>query len=130
MYSYQEVRPRLFEEKNSTEFIKFRDNAMRLLNEAGAVCGFNCFKNVYVGDTDIMLAMCDRLVELGDVKEVTGDNICGQNRVYVKAREQSQTKCTDPEGGIRRECSTCGRKRYLTCDSGLCDSGYSGWIPI
>jgi len=60
---------------------------MRLLNEAGAVRGFNAFKGVSVGDSDIMLAMCDRLVELGDVKEITGANVFGQDRVYVRVRD-------------------------------------------
>jgi hypothetical protein len=83
MYSYQATKPRLFTEENQVSFIKFRDNALRLLDEAGALCGFNAFKGVFVGDTDLMLAMCDRLVELGDVKEITGADVFGQDRIYV-----------------------------------------------
>lgn len=85
MYSYQEVRPQLFTEVNSVAFIRFRDNAMRLLKDAGAFRGFNAFRGVSVLDTDTMNAMCDRLVEMGDVKEIAGANVSYQDRVYVKA---------------------------------------------
>lgn len=34
-----------------------------------------------------------------------------------------------PEGEIKRDCLTCRRKRYGTCDPVFCDAGFSGWIP-
>lgn len=52
-------------------------------------------------------------------------------RVAMAAIEEYRTAShNDKEVEIKRECSTCGRKRYLTCDQGLCDTNYSGWIPI
>jgi hypothetical protein len=52
--------------------------------------------------------------------------------IYNAAQQNltgNNTPKTPPEGEIKRECSTCGRERYGTCDPSLCDTGYSGWIP-
>lgn len=83
MYVYSKVRPRLFTEEASVAFIKVRDNAKRLLNQAGAFMSLKPFDGVSVGDTDLMLAMLDRLVEIGDIREITGADVFGQHRVFV-----------------------------------------------
>lgn len=85
MYSYQAVRPQLFSEEYQAAFIKVRDNAKQLLDQAGAFMSFKPFSGVSVGNTDIMLAMLDRMVELGDIREVTDANVWGQHRVFVAA---------------------------------------------
>ena len=86
MYSYQVTKPSLFTEQAQAAFIKFRDNALQLLDEAGAFMSFKQFHGVSVGDTDIMLAMLDRLVEIGDVREITGSDVFGQHRVFISAK--------------------------------------------
>ena len=81
MYSYESTKPKLFNEANSTEFIKFRDNALRLLKSAGAFMGSYAFNGVSVKSSDIQLAFCDRLVEIGDVIEIEY-NANGQDRIF------------------------------------------------
>jgi hypothetical protein len=39
------------------------------------------------GCTWFMMACVDRLVELGEIKEVLRDNIAGQYRIFVKPKE-------------------------------------------
>lgn len=87
MYSYQTERPRLFTEEAQVQLIKVRDNALRLLNQAGAFMCLRPFEGVSVGDSWLMLAMIDRLVELGDIREVTSADVCGQHRVFVAAHD-------------------------------------------
>lgn len=38
------------------------------------------------GDSWEMMARVDRLVELGEIREITGSNVAGQDRVFVEAR--------------------------------------------
>ena len=62
--------------------MKARDAAAELLGKAGAFMAFSALKNVSYGDTFRALAILDRLVELGIIKEVThGARV--QDRVFV-----------------------------------------------
>jgi hypothetical protein len=83
MYSYQTEKPALFTEGGQRDFLKTRDHVHALLKKAGAfrmqeamicsVCSWT------------QLAMIDRLVELGEIREITGGNVAGQHRVFVAA---------------------------------------------
>jgi len=86
-YSYATERSWLFTEQGSTCLVRARDNAMRLLREAGAFMAFAPLRGVQYGDTWKALAILDRMVEMGDIREVTGANVRGQDRVFVAARE-------------------------------------------
>lgn len=82
-YDYATERPKIFTEDGQTMFLKIRDNAKRLLGEAGAV---RCQELVggCSGDSWQMLACVDRLVELGELREVTvRERVAGQHRVFV-----------------------------------------------
>jgi molybdenum-dependent DNA-binding transcriptional regulator ModE len=85
-YSYQTERPWLFTEEGQVCLLKARDQALKLLDEAGAFMAFSTLKGVSYGDTWKALAILDRMVEMGDIREVTGSNARGQDRVFVKAR--------------------------------------------
>ena len=81
VYNYQDWRHEAFAEENQVVFLRIRDNVQRLLKIAGA------FKHtsVYVGvtsDNYTMAACIDRLVELGEIVEVTGD-VAWSDRVFV-----------------------------------------------
>lgn len=84
MYKYSEAKPRLFTEDGQKMFLAIRDNVHRLLKLAGAVrmeeamCGG--------GSSWDMLACVDRLVELGEIREITNGDVAGQHRVFVSAR--------------------------------------------
>lgn len=86
MYSYQDVRPWLFTEEGQVALLKVRDRAFALCDQAGACVGFKAFKGVSVGDTDRMLSILDRLVELGDLVQVTGPEAWGQDAIYRRPR--------------------------------------------
>lgn len=83
-YDYATERPAIFTEDGQVMLLKIRDNAARLIQAAGAVRFQEMTANV-VGDSWTMLACVDRLVELGELREVTPPGSCaGQHRVFVK----------------------------------------------
>ncbi len=86
-YLYEDIRPRLFTEEGSVTFTRIRDHIKYLLSVAGAVRMLEAIK-VGSGDSWTLLACVDRMIELGEIREV-GDspNVAGQHRVFVKARE-------------------------------------------
>lgn len=85
MYDYQNEKANIFTEDGQVLFLQVRDNAKRLIKQAGAVrmqeiilgCG---------GDSWHMLACVDRLIELGELREVTQGDVAGQYRVFVAAK--------------------------------------------
>jgi hypothetical protein len=88
-YSYQAERPWLFTEEGQVCLLKARDAAFKLLDEAGAFIAFRALKNVPYGDTWKALALLDRLVELGDIREVTVPrDVWAQDRVFIRPRSR------------------------------------------
>lgn len=84
-YNYSEVKPRLFTEDGVNTFVKIRDKVNQLLEQAGAVRAQESMVNA-TGDTWTMLASLDRMVELGELKELTQlPPPIGQYRVFIKA---------------------------------------------
>jgi hypothetical protein len=86
MYNYESQKHWIFTDDGQKAFIKARDNALALLSKAGAFMTFSPLKNVPYGDTWQGMALIDRMVELGDIREVTGPSVAGQHRVFVDAR--------------------------------------------
>lgn len=82
MYNYENERHKIFTEQGQREFLKVRDAAHRLLREAGAFTMFSALKDVS-GDSWLQMAYIDRLVELGEIREITNGNVAGQHRVFV-----------------------------------------------
>lgn len=81
-YIYEEQRPQIFTEEGQVKFLAVRDRVKRLLKQAGAVKMWPALDEC-PGDSWLAMAFIDRLVELGEIKEVTGDNVAGQDRVFV-----------------------------------------------
>lgn len=85
MYKYEEIRPRLFTEDGQVMFLKIRDSVHHLLGVSGsfrmeeAITGF-------FGNTWDMIACVDRLVELGEIREITTGGVAGQHRVFVSTK--------------------------------------------
>ena len=85
MYKYEEQKQGIFTESGQEMFLSIRDKSKQLLKQAG------CFKmgNVIsgqVGDTWQMLACVDRLVELGEIREIEQNGaVAGQDRIFVNA---------------------------------------------
>jgi hypothetical protein len=81
-YKYETERGAIFTENGQKDFLQIRDKASKLLDSSGA------FKsdNVLTGDCWFALACLDRLVELGELKEVTSGGR-GQDRVFIRGEE-------------------------------------------
>ena len=82
MYNYNEIKPVLFTEDGQVMFLKIRDRINRLLKEAGAVRMQEAISGC-TGSSWDMLACVDRMVELGELRELTGEKCAGQYRVFV-----------------------------------------------
>lgn len=85
-YQYQKERPYVFSEAGQKQFLSIRDRVGRLLKEAGAF-RLDAALAHETGSWWEMTACVDRLVELGEITEITGPAIVGQHRVFVRARE-------------------------------------------
>ena len=83
MYQYQTQREELFTEQGQEMFLKIRDNVNALLDKSGAVRMDRAI-GIATGDSWTMLACVDRMVELGELHEVTGKNVFGQYRVFSR----------------------------------------------
>ena len=87
MYDYETEKPKLFTDDGQRKFLKIRDNVNRFLSEAGAFSMGKAMVGIG-GDSWLMMACVDRLVELCEIREVgRGANCPGQHRIFVKNGE-------------------------------------------
>ena len=83
MYNYEEQKQKIFTENGQEMFLKIRDKVQLLLKQSGAFMLEKAISGV-TGDSWVMLACIDRLVELKEIKEITDkQNVAGQHRVFV-----------------------------------------------
>jgi hypothetical protein len=82
MYSYETEKASLFTDDGQRMFLKVRDRVKALLEESGAFKMFAPFKDMTYASWSGM-ACIDRLVELGEIVEITDDNVRGQDRVFI-----------------------------------------------
>lgn len=66
--------------------LKVRDKAFNLTTLAGAVRSAELMGKGITGDTWDLLACMDRLIELGDLREITPPDVAGQDRIFVRPR--------------------------------------------
>lgn len=85
MYRYGDLKPKLFSEEGCVMYVQIRDRVRHLLSVAGAVSMGAAIRES-TGDSWMMLACVDRMAELGEIREVTGPNVAGQDRVFVGVR--------------------------------------------
>ena len=83
IYRYQDQRANLFTDDGQRLFLKFRDSVFRLIEKAGAVRMDKAMAGLS-GDSWLMLACADRMIELGDIAEISPPNSAGQHRVFVR----------------------------------------------
>ena len=80
-YDYKTEKPHLYSEEGLSMFTQIRDRVRRLLHQAGA-CAMGRAVSGASGDSWMMLACVDRMVELEELREV-GEAGRGQDRVFV-----------------------------------------------
>ncbi len=83
MYDYKLEKPKLFTDEGQKAMIKTLVNAQKLLKDAGSFRIFNALENVDYPDTFFAMAILDRLVELGEIREVTSSKVKGQDRIFT-----------------------------------------------
>lgn len=82
MYNYETEKAKLFTDDGQRQFLKIRDNVQKLLQQSGAVR----MQEVLVGATGptwTLLACVDRMIELGELREISQQNCPGQYRIFV-----------------------------------------------
>ena len=87
MYKYEELKQNLFTEEGQRMFLSIRDGVHALIKKAGAVTmGKAMMCGSGGGDSWDMMACVDRLVELGEIREIFQAKRSGQDRVFVAVR--------------------------------------------
>jgi len=85
-YDYATEKVGLFSDTGQRLFLQIRDTVQRHLREAGAVRADKAWADCS-GDSWQFVACLDRLVELGEIREVTlPGTVAGQHRVFVATR--------------------------------------------
>ena len=81
-YDYESEKEELFSDAGQRRFLRIRDNAQALLKKAGA---FRMLEGIAAdcGSSWALMACVDRMVELGEIREITGADTAGQDRVFV-----------------------------------------------
>ena len=83
-YLYSEMKHHLFTDEGQCLFLRIRDNAFRLTADAGCARMTEIIRGCG-GDSWKMLACVDRMVELGELREVEQDDPAGQDRIFVRS---------------------------------------------
>lgn len=84
-YVYAQERPKVFTEDGQIMFLAIRDRARKLIEEAGCARLDKIIHGI-TGDVWTMIACVDRLVEIGELKEVAlWKTVPTAYRIYVFA---------------------------------------------
>lgn len=84
-YTYERQRQGLFTDEGQRKFLEIRDHVHGLLKQAGAFRMQEAM--IGSGDSWLMLACVDRMVELGEIRELAQfGSVAGQHRVFVACR--------------------------------------------
>lgn len=86
-YDYETEKAYVCSEAGQQMFLAIRDNVRDLLKSAGAISMGHATKCA-TGDSWKMMACVDRLLELGEIKEVhRSGSVPGQYRIFVDPKE-------------------------------------------
>jgi hypothetical protein len=86
-YVYEAEKPWIFTDLGQRDLLRVLDKARYLLDIAGACMS----SKIEAAATDATgwqrIALTDRLVELGELREIHIPDVAGQDRVFVKGRK-------------------------------------------
>ena len=83
-YVYVVEREGLFTDEGQRKLLLVRDHVQRLLKESGAITMSAAMNGYGSGSSWQMLACVDRLVELGELREICYGPCAGQDRIFVQ----------------------------------------------
>lgn len=86
MYKYADLKPTIFTEEGQVKFPEIRDRVKRIIKEAGAISMGAAMAGT--GDSWTRMACVDRLVELGELKEIQQNDCAGQHRIFVDPKNR------------------------------------------
>ena len=81
-YIYDLEKPEIFTERGQVMFMAIRDSVKKMLGASGAFTMGAALTES--GSTWTMMACVDRLVELGEIREIEQHCPAGQDRVFVE----------------------------------------------
>ena len=82
-YEYQTERPWIFTEEGVDALLRCRKRVDYCLKVSGAVMMLEAIRGI-TGSSWHALALVDYLVERREIREVTGSDVAGQHRVFVR----------------------------------------------
>lgn len=82
MYEYEKEKPTLFTDEGQRTFLKIRDHVQKTLKAAGAIRMEEAM-DAASGSNWTRLACVDRLVELGEIREIPQHSVAGQHRIFT-----------------------------------------------
>lgn len=86
MYDYTKMKPEVLTDEGQRQFLKIRDRSKELLKTAGGFRMGEIMAAAGGGDSWTIMACVDRLVELGEIREVKlQEKPAGQHRIFVAA---------------------------------------------
>ncbi len=92
MYEYSIERIGLFTDDGQRAFLRTRDHVQKCLEMSGAVSMGEAMSppgsGSSMGDTWGMMACVDRLVELGEIREIAYGECAGQYRIFVSTERK------------------------------------------
>lgn len=86
MYNYETQKANIYTDDGLRLFVGIRDQVHALLKQAGAVRMQEAIRlpnGIGAADSWTMIACVDRMVELGELLEITPSDCAGQYRVFV-----------------------------------------------
>lgn len=86
MYQYKQEKTHLFSDEGQRMFLKIRDFVHEVLKKSGAITMEKAIAAAGGGSAWTMMACVDRMVELGELREINQDQVAGQGRIFVSAR--------------------------------------------
>jgi len=87
MYNYQKEKQNLFSDEGQRLFLKCRDRVKSLLAASGAVRMQEAIQTLS-GDSWTMLACLDRMVELGEIREIREREVLGPYNDVIEGPAQ------------------------------------------
>lgn len=108
-YSYSTQRQQVFTETGTRMLLEIRDLARAALRTTGAVQMSRLFVS---GDSWDSLACVDYMLEREELREITGPEVAGQDRVFVCGRRWSSASVESVDERLAKIASAylCGPK--------------------
>lgn len=92
-YEYSKLRDQLFTEEGSILYTSIRDHVRKILPTSGAITMGSAISGPKqpgsIGDSWAYLACVDRMLELGELREIPQGEVAAQNRVFVAGHRAS-----------------------------------------